>query len=143
MNNIFTTEELKTLSAQVDEQLRDLHQLAKTAKAVQAKGEPPEHDEDLLEKQRKAIEDNAKESSQSFLQKFGKDAMEFLCQENSLLNKQWKKWGDLNNEDVLEKFGVVLTVMGFTGVGLQILTVSITVYVIHIGVNAFCDKYCK
>lgn len=139
MSNIFTAEELKTLSAQVDEQLRELDQLT----FIPLKGEPSESDEDLLEKQRQAIEQNTKESSHSFLQKFAKNTMDILCQEDSLLNKQWKKWGDLNNEDVLEKFGAALTVMGFTGVGLQILTVAIAVYVIHIGVNAFCDKFSK
>jgi len=98
----------------------------------QLRGEPPETDENLLEKQRQAIEDNTKENADTFLQKFGNKAKEVLCKEGSELNKQWQKWDDLKNEDVLEKLGTILAVMGFVKASVQVLAVAITVYLLSI-----------
>jgi len=139
----FTTEEMTVLSAQMDEQLHELHNLEKQLKSGASKsGAQPLDDEQLLEKQRKQIKENAKESPDTFLHKCGNNAKEILCKESSELSKQWQKWGDIRNEDVLEKLGSVLLIMGYSGAALQILTVAISVYVIRVGFNAFCEKYC-
>jgi len=139
----FTTEEMTLLSAQMDDQLRELHNLEKQVKSGASKSAAqPLDDEQLLEKQRQQIQENAQESPDTFLHKCGNKAKEFLCQESSELSKQWQKWGDIRNEDVLEKLGSVLLIMGYSGAALQILTVAISVYVIRVGLNAFCEKYC-
>jgi len=44
---------------------------------------------------------------------------------------------------ILERFAAVLMVMGFAGIALQVLTVAVTVFVIHIGLTPFAKKYCK
>jgi hypothetical protein len=75
------------------------------------------------------------------LKKFRRAAKSDLCEEGGLLNSQWKKWGDLNNQDVLDKFGILLVAMGFSGAALEILVVALAVIVIHIGVKAFCEDY--
>ncbi len=137
----FTNEEMTALSAQMDEQLRELRNLEKQLKSSKSGSQPPD-EEQLLEKQRKDIKENAKESPDTFLHKCGNKAKDALCKEGSELSKQWQKWGDLRNEDVLEKLGSVLLIMGYSGAALQILTVAISVYVIRIGLNAFCEKYC-
>ncbi len=139
----FTTEEMTLLSAQMDEQLRELRDLEKQLKSGASKSGSSLADEELLlDKQRKEIKEIAKESPDSFLHKCGNKAKEILCQESSELSKQWQKWGDIRNEDVLEKLGSVLLIMGYSGAALQILTVAISVYVIRVGLNAFCEKYC-
>jgi len=141
MTDIFTAEELAAMSAQVDEQLSQLPKKAITSGPV--RGEQEEAEEKLLEKQRKEIEDYTKENADIFLQKFGNKAKEVLCKEGEELNKQWQRWGDLRNEDVLEKLGTILAVMGFAKASLQMLAVAITVYLLRIGLNVFCDKYCQ
>ena len=139
----FTTEEMTVLSAQMDEQLRELRDLEIHLKSGASKsGSQPPDEEQLLEKQRKEIKENAKESPDTFLHKCGDKAKDVLCKEGGELGKQWQKWGDIRNEDVLEKLGSVLLIMGYSGAALQILTVAISVYVIRVGLNAFCEKYC-
>ena len=73
--------------------------------------------------------------------KFGKAAKGDLCDKTGLLHQQWKKWGDLDNKETLEKLGAVLVTMGFTGDALRSLVVVVTVVVVHIGLKAFCEDY--
>lgn len=58
-----------------------------------------------------------------------------------MLNKQWKKWGDLDNQDAVERLGAVLVTMGFSGDVLSPLVVAVMVIIIHIGLKAFCEDY--
>ncbi|WP_199322653.1 MULTISPECIES: hypothetical protein [Calothrix] len=58
-----------------------------------------------------------------------------------MLNKQWQKWGDLDNKDALERLGAVLVTMGVSGDALSLLVVAVTVIIIHIGLKAFCEDY--
>ncbi len=135
--NVFTLEKINTLSTEIDNQLR---QLRTESDSGTIKGEPGEPDS-LPVKQSQDIEEVTKESSKSFLKKFRRAAKSDLCEEGGLLNGQWKKWGDLNNQDVLDKFGILLVAMGFSGAALEILVVALAVIVIHIGVKAFCEDY--
>jgi hypothetical protein len=136
MNTVFTPEEINALSANIDSQLQELRT---DSASGDIKGE---HESDSLPtKQSQAIEEITKEKSKSFLKKFGHAAKSDLCEEEGLLNTQWKKWADLNNKDVIDKFGVLLVAMGFSGAGLELLVVAVAVVVIHIGVKAFCEDY--
>jgi hypothetical protein len=149
MSDIFTTEELATLSAQVDEQLRELsqHKSREAYAPGMKKGETQQFsvrkEDDLLAKQRKAIEDNTKKEAPSFLQEFANKAKEIICDADSDLRKEYAQFGEVDKVTLLERFAVLLAVMGFSGIALQVLTVAITVFIIHIGLKPFADKYCS
>ena len=143
MSEIFTEEQIDRLSQEIDEQLQEL---SGTTNLESRQKDPslfpvPPRLENLPEKQSHAIEKVTQEKPKSFLKKFGKVAKKDLCDEDGLLNQQWKKWGDLTNQDVLDKFGVVLVAMGFTGAAVEILAVSLGVIVIHLTVKTFCEEY--
>ncbi|BAY90123.1 MULTISPECIES: hypothetical protein [unclassified Tolypothrix] len=138
MNSIFTPEEITALSAEIDRQLIELRSAPDSA---QKQGEDKISDEKLLVKQTEVITQVTQENSRSFLQKFGRAAKSDLCQEGGMLNKQWQKWGDLDNKDAVERLGGVLVGMGFSGDVLSPLVVAITVIIIHIGLKAFCEDY--
>jgi hypothetical protein len=137
VTNIFTSEEVATLSSEIDSQLREL----RAGYDSGMKNLESETPESLPAKQSQAIEEITQENPKSFLKKFGRAAKSDLCEEGGLLNNQWKKWADLNNKDVIDKFGLLLVAMGFSGAGLEILVVAVAVIVIHIGVKAFCEDY--
>ena len=142
MTKIFTTEEIQTLSAQVDKQLHELEIMPVVqAKSVARELCPPL--DELPPQQHQAIEEQVQENPNTFLQKFAHQAKALICNADSDLRKQYKLFGDLNKEEVLEKFAGFLAVMGFSGMGLKILTVAITVYVIRIGIQVFSKKYCQ
>ena len=137
MTNIFIPEQISILSAEIDSQLRELNAESDSS----MKSDDSEQPSSLPVKQSQAIEEITKEKPNSFLKKFGRAAKSDLCEEEGLLNTQWKKWADLNNKDVIDKFGVLLVAMGFSGASLEILVVAVAVVVIHIGVKAFCEDY--
>jgi hypothetical protein len=136
MTTVFTPEEINALSANIDSQLQELRT---DSASGDIKGD---HESDSLPtKQSQAIEEITKEKSKSFLKKFGRAAKTDLCEEGGLLNSQWKKWADLDNKDVIDKFVLILAPMGFSGAALEMLVVAVAVIVIHIGVKAFCEDY--
>jgi len=144
MSNIFTTDEFAALSAQVDEQLRELTEgYAPDMKKGETQKFGARKDDDLPPKQRQAIEDNVDEKANTFLQTFADKAKEIICDVESDLRKEYKLFGKVDKVVLLERFAVLLAVMGFSGMGLQILTVAITVYITHIGLAPFANKYCK
>ncbi len=131
-----TTEQLTQLSAQVEEQLAELK-----SSALLRKGE-----EDKIEafsKQKQAIEKTTEEEADRFLQKFAKQSKEVICNANSDLHKQYESFGGLKKDEVLDKFAALLAVSGFSGVAVNVLTVAITVYFLHIGLKKFSEKYCQ
>ncbi|MBD2165995.1 hypothetical protein H6G04_16495 [Calothrix membranacea FACHB-236] len=138
MNSIFTPEEITALSAEIDRQLIELRSVPDSE---QKQGDDKISAEKLLVKQTAAITQVTQENSRSFLQKFGRAAKSDLCEEGGMLNKQWQKWGDLDNKDAVERLGAVLVTMGFSGDVLSPLVVAVTVIIIHIGLKAFCEDY--
>jgi hypothetical protein len=137
MTNIFTQEQITSLSAEIDSQLREL----KAESDSSMKSDESEQPSSLPVRQSQAIEEITKEKSENFLKKFGRAAKSDLCEEGGLLNSQWKKWADLDNKDVIDKFVLILAPMGFSGAALEMLVVAVAVIVIHIGVKAFCEDY--
>ncbi len=138
MTNIFTPEEVTALSAEIDRQLKELRH---AIDSEQKQGEDKTSDEKMLVKQTEAIAKVTQEHPKRFLQRFGRAATRDLCEEGGMLNKQWKKWGDLDNKDAVERLGAVLVTMGFSGDMLSPLVVALTVIIIHIGLKAFCEDY--
>jgi len=135
MNEPFTAEQITALSAEVDEQLQELNSIYGTdqLKGVKSKDALPD-------KQRQVIAVATGEDAASFLKRFKQAARQDLCEKDGVLYKQWKKWGDLSNKQVLKSFGAVLVAMGFAGNALQILAVALAVVVLHIGVKAICEE---
>jgi hypothetical protein len=135
--------------AQVDEQLRELsqHKSREEYAPGMKKGETQKFgvckEDDLPHKQRKAIEDNTKKEAPSFLQEFADKAKEIICDAESDLRKEYDLLGEVDKVTLLERLAALFAVMGFSGIALQVLTVAVAVYIIHIGLKPFADKYCS
>ncbi|WP_417913004.1 hypothetical protein [Candidatus Electronema sp. TJ] len=139
MPSIFTPDQLTSLSAQIDQQLAQLRDAAAYA---ESKGNEPDKQDipDRLPAQWRVIAIVTKEEPRSFWQRFKQAARRDLCEEGGVLHTQWKKYGDLSNEAVLQSFGAVLAAMGFSGNVLQMLAVALGVIVIHLGCKAICEE---
>lgn len=142
---MLSDQEISQLATEIDAQLLELRSPVISARLINANyGDASLKTVDKeaqLVKQNQAIAAAAKEPAKSFLQKFWKAAKADLCEEDGVLYKQWKKWGDLDNKEAMDKFKVVLTGLGLTGNLLQSALVAVMVIVLHIGVKAFCDEY--
>lgn len=141
--NPFSTEEIQRLSDEMNVRLAELA-TSEAVLVLTTKG-PKRGDGDLPvpmpEKEAAIVEKTVTEAGQepaSFWMRFKKAAHEDLCEEDGVLNKQWKKWGDLSNETVLQRLGVILTGLGFSGGALQVIALSCGVIVVHLGVKAYC-----
>jgi hypothetical protein len=134
MDDPFTPQELDDLSAKIDEQLRALGApgtgLAKGRKTAQALGE----------KQRRAIEEATGEDAITFLGRFKHAARKDVCQPGGIIHTQWEKWKDVANKDLIKTFGAILVGMGLSGSPLHIVVVAVAVYVLYLGVEAFCQE---
>jgi hypothetical protein len=137
MTELFSPVEIEELSAEIDRQLQELRQPGVAAYRSGAELEPG----GALSKQKESIENLTKEPMPSFLAKFGRAAKADICDKDGLLNQQWHKWGDLNNQDALERLGAVLVTMGFSGNVVSPLAVAAIVVLVHIGLKAFCEDY--
>ncbi|MFK5969701.1 MAG: hypothetical protein QM487_06215 [Candidatus Marithrix sp.] len=132
MGNFFTPEEIDDLSIQVDIQLNELSQpVISTPCDIRVDnnffGSAIAYE--LPFSQRQNIEANVREDAEIFLQRF---ASKTICQNNLKMEKVI----------LLERFAKILYEMGFFGVKLQIVDIAITVYILHIGLATFTDKYC-
>jgi hypothetical protein len=131
----FTPEQIEGLSVQVDQQLMGL--LAEGTFGVRTtrgdKSEP-------LKMQREAIEQATGEDAQDFLKRFRAAARRDVCEKGGVVYEQWHKWRDVTNKDVLKSFGGVLVGMGLSGSALQIAVVAVAVYVLYLGIQAFCAE---
>jgi hypothetical protein len=137
MTEIFSPAEIEELSAEIDRQLQELR---RSGAATYKSGDELEQG-GSLSKQKESIESLTKEPMPSFLAKFGRAAKADICDKDGLLNQQWHKWGDLNNQDALERLGAVLVTMGFSGNAVSPLAVAAIVVLVHIGLKAFCEDY--
>ena len=132
---MFSDEEISQLAAEIDVQLLELRSLSGDTSLKSG------DKESQLVKQNQAIATATKEPAKSFLQKFWKAAKADLCEEDGVLYKQWKKWGDLDNKETISTFKGILAGLGLSGNVLPTAIVAVTVIVLHIGVKAFCDEY--
>ena len=134
MTNPFTPEEIEQMSVDIDAQLKEL---GTPGTGLSRSGSP---EGALGAKQRKAIEAATGEDAMSFLARFKQAARKDLCEQGGILYTQWNKWKDVTNKDVLKTFGGVLVGMGLSGAPLQIAVVAIAVYILYLGVQAFCAE---
>ncbi len=139
MPSPFTPDQLASLSLQIDQQLRELHEAppcAEVKSGEQDKQDIPER----LPVQWRAIKEITKEEPRSFWRRFKQAAHSDLCDEGGVLNAQWRRYRDLSSRSVLESFGAVLMAMGFSGNALQILAVALGVIVLHLGLKTICEE---
>ncbi len=133
----FTDAELQTLSAEIDSQLIEL------AKDTDGTHKHIGHTVPAKQKQQleQVIEQDlgTKEPSDSFMKKFARAAKQDLCVEGGVLYGQWKKYGDLENEKMVNTFSGILIGMGVSNALLATAVVAVSVIVIHIGIKAFCE----
>jgi len=141
MTNPLTASELAQLSTQVEEQLRELNSASVLTRA--SFSEPKSPPTDLPPKQRQAIEQHSDESAEHFLHKLSNQAKDILCSADSDLQKEYEIFGNLKKDELLEKLAGLLAVMGFSTGALQMLSVAVAVYILHIGLKTFSRKYCK
>ncbi len=138
-HEIFTSDEIKKLTSDMEARLNELAKGGKNAhiKWIHNDHQPMAMPEKELTQVEKAAA-GAGETPESFWKKFKKAAHEDLCEEGGVLNKQWKRYGDLSNERVLKQFGAILVAMGFSGNVLQVVALACGVAVVHVGVKAYC-----
>ena len=139
MSSPFTPDQLASLSLQIDQQLRELHNAPPCAEVKS--GEP--HKQDIPERlpaQWQAISTITKEEPRSFWRRFKQAARRDLCEDGGVLYAQWQRYRDLSSKSVLESFGAVLMAMGFSGNALQILAVALGVIALHVGCKAICEE---
>jgi hypothetical protein len=134
MHQPFTPDEIEDLSAQVDQQLMGVLAKEGTFGLRTTRGA----DSRPLEKQREAIERATGEDARTFLARFRAAARRDVCEQGGVIYEQWQKWRDVTNRDVLKSFGAVLVGMGLSGSALQIAVVALAVYVLYLGIQAFC-----
>jgi hypothetical protein len=136
MTDIFTPEEIATMSAEIDKQLEELKTdllsdtITKDGKKLSS----------LPPKQRQNIEKNIKENSENFSDRVLRALYNDLCKDDGILYKQYQRFGELNNKEIIKTLGPLLAGMGLASIPLQTVTVAITVYVLHIGVKVICDE---
>ena len=130
----FTPDDLDQLSAEIDRELLALG----TPGTGLARGDTPE--QALPEPQRRALEQATGEEAMSFLKRFKRVAHRDLCEEGGVLYTQWQKWKDVSNKDLLRTIGPILAAMGLTGGLLQTAAVAVAVYILYLGIQAFCTE---
>ena len=100
----------------------------------------PRHTGAIPAAQRQAIEQATGEPAQSFLARFRLAARDDICRPGGVLHTQWSKWQDLASKDLLKFLGGVLAGMGLSGNALALVAVALAVYLVHLGLEAFCRE---
>lgn len=155
--NLFTEQELQHLSAEIDLQLQALqnpaHNMADTKRIGDTQKTIPEQQRQQLQTVisettkitlkiktstvSEAITEN--DTPESFMKKFTRAAKKDLCLEGGVLHEQWKKYGDLDNETMINHFGSVLAGWGLASAPLQTAVIAVSVIMLHLGIKTFCE----
>jgi hypothetical protein len=136
MQDIFNDQDLQRLSDDIDNQLSELQKqpvdsIYKNDRTTR---------KTIPSKQKQSLEQSTGENADSFLKKFAHVAKKDLCEKDGVLFQQWKKYGDLNNKDMLKTFGGVLVAMGITSTLLQTAVVAVSVIILHLGIKTICEE---
>ena len=136
MSELFTNDEINSLTKEINQQLQSVQHTS--AGITQFKGALDKKAE--LTEQRKIISEQSGEAADSFLKRFANNARKDLCESGGMLHDQWKEVKDLSSKKMIKTFGSVLAGMGLAGLPLQAALVAICVYILHIGVETFCEE---
>ena len=132
---MFSDQEISQLAAEIDAQLLELRSLSSDTSLKSG------DKESQLVKQNQAIERATGEPADTFLKKVWRVVRRDLCEEGGLLNSQWKKWGDLDNTDLLKVVGSVFTVFGLETSVAVTVALPVAVIILHLGARTFCEEY--
>jgi hypothetical protein len=132
MSDVFTPDEIESLTSELNQQLLALQAEAPATQRGAGAGER------RGQRQLAAIAAATGQDAASFLVRFRQAARKDLCEEGGLLHEQWKKYRDLASKDMLNRFGGILVGFGLAGSALQVAVVAVAVYVLYLGVQAFC-----
>jgi hypothetical protein len=132
---MFSEQEISQMAAEIDAQLLALR--SQSGDSSLKSGDQ----EAQLVKQNQAIERATGEPADTFLKKFWRASKRDLCEEGGLLNSQWKKWGDLDNKDLLTAFGTFFPFLGLEGSVAATVAIPVAVTILHLGVKTFCEEY--
>jgi len=135
-------EELVSLTAQVDEQLKTLATLRDGFGSVSktARCKLP-----TAPVQQALIEQSTGESFEHFWQKYLRHVRQDLCLPSGLLHDQWAKWQDLNSQDVVKASYLWLGAMGIPQASIAPATIAATVFLLNVllkvGIEAICEDF--
>ena len=132
---MFSDQEISQLAAEIDAKLLELRSLSGDASLRSGDKEAQ------LVKQNQAIEGATGEPADTFLKKFWRASKRDLCEEGGLLNAQWKKWGDLDNKDLLTVVGSVFKFFGLEASVAVAVALPVAVIILHLGARTFCEEY--
>ncbi len=137
----FTDQELLTLSAEIDSQLRELESEPTKEGESRHIGSTKKY---IPAKQRQQLEQATGENADSFWEKFVRAVKNYakkdICEEGGVLYEQFEEWGTLSKKDMLLIFGSVLSGMGLPAAAFSTVVVSVSVIFLHIGIKAFCKE---
>jgi hypothetical protein len=132
MSEPFTDEQIDQLTVEINQQLQVLG--AEDDPLYRA-GAPRSR---RVERQRQAIAQATGQDAGTFLARFRAAARKDLCEQGGVLHAQWQKYRDLASKDMLKTFGGILVGLGLAGNTLIVVAVAVSVYVLYLGVEAFC-----
>jgi hypothetical protein len=128
----FTADQIEQLTLEINEQLREL---VESDPAKMRGGRPPPKS---ARRQLTAIEQSTGQDATTFLARFRTAAHSDLCAEGGILHAQRQRFHDLASKDMLKTFGGILLGMGLAGNALATAAVAVSVYILYLGVEAFC-----
>lgn len=130
MDEVFSADEIERMTGEINAQMQEL--MATEPAAMRGKAGPG------AQRQRAAIAQATQQDAGTFLERFRAAARQDLCEQGGILYAQWKKYKDLASKDMLKTFGGILVGMGLAGSTLSTVAVAVSVYVLYLGVEAFC-----
>ena len=139
MTDAFTPEEFSELSDKVDFQLKEIRASQVTLGTPVRGKSGIKVRTNLLTKQRATIEQVTGKNADDFLARLKRVARKDACEEGGVLYEQWNKWKDVTNKEVLKTFSGFLIALGLSGSALQVVLLAVTVYIIYLGLDAFCE----
>jgi len=135
--NPFTDQELQILSAEIDNQLREVE----NNPASEGISKATTYGKKIVpSKQKQEIEQATGEEAESYLKKFARAVKKDLCEEGGILHDQFEELGNLSKKSMLVTFGTVLAGMNVATIALPAVVVAVSVIVLHIGIEAFCEE---
>lgn len=137
MQDIFNDQDLQRLSDDIDNQLSELQK--QPVDSIYKNDRNTR--KTIPSKQKQLLEQATGENADSFLKKFALVAKKDLCEKDGVLFQQWKKYGDLNNESMLKKFGSILAGLGLASIPLQTAVVAVSVIILHLGIKTTCEEH--
>lgn len=105
----FTETEVQELSRQIDQRLQELQSQRLAPGSTKSEDS---QDKQIPKQESQAIEKAIAEPAESFLKRFGRAAHKDLCIEGGTLHDQWKRYGDLDNKDLIGTFTPLLIDLG-------------------------------